>query len=80
MQLQNKGYVLKKQFINEKNFNALINFFKNFIESFFSKTTPAFNDISIIIKSKRFVKHADFKVFIDDFEKKTNRLNSKFNE
>ena len=37
IQLQNEIYVLKKQFVNEKNFNALINFLKNFIEFFFQK-------------------------------------------
>ena len=80
MQLQNEVYVLKKQFVNERNFNALINFLKNFIKFFSSETTPAFNNINIIIKSKRFAKHADFKIFIDDFEKKMNRLNLKFDE
>ena len=80
MQLQNEIYVLKKQFVNEKDFNALINFSKNFNELSFSETTPAFNDINIIIKSKHFVKDADSKVFIDDFEKKMNRLNLKFDE
>ena len=81
MQLQNEVYVLKKQFINEKNFNILIDFFKNFIESFFlSKTTFVFNDINIIIKSKRFAKHVDFKIFINDFKKKISWLNSKFDE
>ena len=78
--MQNEVYILKKQLANERNFNALFNSFKNFIESSFLKTTPAFNDINIIIKSKRFVKHVDFKIFIDDSEKKTNRLNSKFDE
>ena len=78
--MQNKVYALKKQLVNERNFNVLINFLKNFIEFFFSETTSALNNINIIIKSKRFVKHVDFKVFIDDFEKKTNRLNSKFNK
>ena len=34
--------------------------------------TPAFNNINIIIKSKRFIKYDDFKIFINDFEKKTN--------
>ena len=72
MQLQNEVYVLKKQLINERNFNLLINFFKNLIEFFFSETTLTFNDINIIIKLKHFVKHVDFKVFIDDFKKKTN--------
>ena len=80
MQLQNEVYILKKQLINEKNLNVLINFLKNFIEFSSSETTFAFNDINIIIKLKRFVKHVDFKVFIDDFKKKTNRLNSKFDE
>ena len=80
MQLQNEVYVLKKQFVNKKDFNILINFLKDSTESFFLKTTLAFNNINIIIKSKRFVKHIDFKVFIDDFEKKTSRLNSKFDE
>ena len=81
MQLQNEIYVLKKQFINERNFNALINFSKDFIEFFsFLETTFAFNNISIIIKSKRFVKYVDFKIFINDFKKKTNQLNSKFDE
>ena len=80
MQLQNKVYALKKQFVNEKNFNVLINFLKNFTESSSSETTPAFNNINIIIKSKRFVKHADFKVFTNDFKKKINRLNLKFDE
>ena len=80
MQLQNEVYTLKKQFVNEKNFNVLINFSKNFIEFSSSETTLAFNDINIIIKLKRFVKHADFKVFINDFEKTTNRLNLKFDK
>ena len=80
MQLQNEIYVLKKQFVNERNFNILINFCKNSIESSSSKTTFAFNNINIIIKSKYFVEHVDFKIFINDFEKKMNRLNSKFNE
>ena len=78
--MQNKVYVLKKQLVNEKDFNVLINFFKDFTELSFSETTPVFNNINIIIQSKRFVKHADFKIFIDDFEKKTSRLNSKFDE
>ena len=72
MQLQNEIYVLKKQLINERNFNFLIIFFKNFIESFSSETTFIFNNMNIIIKLKRFVKHVDFKVLINDFEKKTN--------
>ena len=80
MQLQNEVYVLKKQFVNEKNFNVLINFSKDFTEFFFSETTLVFNNINIIIKSKRFIKHADFKVFTNDFEKKMNWLNLKFNE
>ena len=80
MQLQNEIYVLKKQFVNEKNFITLINLLKNFIKLFFSKTTLAFNNINIIIKLKRFVKHVDFKVFLNDFKKKTNWLNSKFDE
>ena len=71
IQLQNEIYVLKKQPINERNFNALINLFKNFSEFFSSsKTTLVFNDISIIIQSKRFVKHVDFKIFIDNLKKK----------
>ena len=80
MQLQNEVYILKKQFINERNFNALINFSKDFTESFFSEMTLASNDINIIIKLKRFVKHINFKIFTNDFEKKTNQLNSKFDE
>ena len=74
MQLQNEVYNLKKHFVNERNFNALINFFKNFTEflSSSSKTTPALNNINIIIKSKRFVKHVDFKTFINGSEKKTS--------
>ena len=80
MQLQNQVYILKKQFVNEKNLNILINFSKYFTKSFSSKTTSAFNDINIIIKSKRFIKHVDFKIFTDNFEKKTNRLNSKFDK
>ena len=80
MQLQNEVYALKKQFVNEKNFNVLINFSKNFTKSSFSETTFAFNNINIIIKLKRFVEHADFKIFTNDFEKKTNRLNLKFDE
>ena len=72
IQLQNEIYILKKQLVNKKDFNVLINLFKNFTESSFLKTTLVFNNINIIIKSKRFVKHVDFKVFIDDFEKKTN--------
>ena len=80
MQLQNEVYVLKKQFVNERNFNVLINFLKDFIEFSFSETTSVFNDINIIIKLKCFIKYVDFKIFTDDLEKKTNRLNSKFNE
>ena len=80
MQLQNKVYVLKKQIVNKRNLNALINFFKNFTEFFSSETTPVFNNINVIIKSKHFVKYVDFKVFINDSDKKTNRLNSKFDE
>ena len=80
MQLQNEVYVFKKQFINKKNLNVLINSSKDFTKSSSSKTTLAFNNINIIIKSKRFVKHVDFKIFIDNSEKKTNRLNSKFDE
>ena len=77
MQLQNKIYILKKQFVNEKNFNALINFLKNFIEFFSSETTFASNDINIIIKLKRFIKHVDFKVFTNDFEKKNKSIEFK---
>ena len=80
MQLQNEVYVLKKHFVNKRNFNVLINFLKNFIKFSFSETTLAFNDVSIIIKSKRFVKSVDFKVFINNFKKKTSRLNSKFDK
>ena len=78
--MQNEVYVLKKQFVNEKNLNILINLSKNFIEFFSSETTSAFNNINIIIKSKRFVKYIDFKVFINDFKKKTNWLILKFDE
>ena len=56
----------------ERNYNVLINFLKDFIEFFSSETTFAFNDINIIIKLKYFVKHVDFKIFTDDFEKKTS--------
>ena len=80
MQLQNKVYVLKKQIVNEKNFNVLINLLKNFIKFFSSETTLALNDINIIIKSKRFVKHVDLKTFIDNLKKKMSRLNLKFDE
>ena len=80
MQLQNKVYVLKKKFINKKNLNALINLSKDFIESFFSKTTLAFNNINIIIKLKRFAKHADSKIFTNNSEKKINWLNLKFDK
>ena len=72
MQLQNKVFVFKKQFVNEKNLNALINFSKDFIEFFSLETTLVSNNINIIIKLKYFVKHVDFKVFTDNFEKKTN--------
>ena len=80
MQLQNEVYVLKKEFVNKKNLNVLINLSKNFIEFSLAETTSVFNDINIIIKSKRFVKHVDFKVFTNNFEKKTSQLNLKFNE
>ena len=80
MQLQNEIFILKKQFVNERNFNALINLFKNFIKSFSSEKTLVFNNINIIIKSKRFAKYVDFKIFIDNFKKKTNRLNLKFDK
>ena len=78
--MQNEVYILKKQLINEKNFNVLINLSKDFTEFFSSKTTLIFNNINIIIKLKRFAKYVDSKVFIDDFEKKTNQLNLKFDE
>ena len=48
----------------------LINLLKNFIKFFSSETTLIFNNINIVIKSKRFVKYVDFKIFIDDFKRK----------
>ena len=85
MQLQNEIYILKKQLINEKNLHALTNsddiHLRKHIKFSFnhsSESTLIFNNINNIINSKRFVKHIDLKIFIDDSEKKIDRLNSKF--